>query len=668
MTDFTSQMGPVARRLRGEPNKDFSNGKELRFGSHGSLCVDLEKGTFYDFEDEEGGGVLDLIRRETGLKNGDAIRWLSDELGVDVDPRPEPEPWKIVSKPSNSKKATPRGPIIAKYDYRHEDGTLLYQSLRRDDAKRFQQRRPKPGGAGWEYTVKGVPKVPYRLFELRRKVAHNTVFVVEGEKDVDNLAALGFVATCNVEGAGSWTTDLNEHFRGCTVFILSDNDEPGRNHAQKVARNLHSIAESVRVVNLPDLPPKGDVSDWFEAGNDPGTLVEICKSFPEWEPIVEPEPKPTKSRFNELDWDEITFETKSNALVKGLFDNGTMSVIYGESGCGKSFFVSDLAFHIALGWEWRGRKVDQGAVVYIAAEGSTGFKKRIAAFKKQYPEIKGPVPFRLIPTSVNLLDPDTDVDDLIASMQAWAERVGFPLRLIVVDTLSRTLSGGNENASDDMGAFVRNVDRLRENTGAHTTVIHHSGKDAARGARGWSGLRASLDTELEISRDSDGTVSKMSRVKITKQKDLDTDDEFAFELEQVTLGLNEDGDPITSCTVNEVDAPAQNTRRHKLSDRDKMAISTLANLINTEGERLPKGTTYPTAGQQLCVELSRYRDTLYDRCFSGTSRDTFKKAFQRLREKLQAIGLIAIYGDKVWLPGHRDTTGTTSKVSRPDAG
>ena len=108
---------------------------------------------------------------------------------------------------------------------------------------------------------------PYRLPEMKRAV-HDTVFIVEGEKDADNLAKHGFVATTNIGGAGNWKPALNQHFAGKTVYILPDNDEPGAKHAVDVAQHLTGIAASVRIVNLPGLPEKGDVSDWIEAGGD----------------------------------------------------------------------------------------------------------------------------------------------------------------------------------------------------------------------------------------------------------------------------------------------------------------------------------------------------------------------------------------------------------------
>ncbi len=162
--------------------------------------------------------------------------------------------------------ARPKGKprIVATYDYRGADGTVLYQAVRYEP-KDFRQRRPKPDG-GWDWKVKGVPLVPYRLPELLAADQAATVYVAEGEKDVDALVKLGLVATTNVGGAGKWRPEYNEHLAHRQVAIPPDNDDAGRKHAHQVATALHGTAASVKVIELPGLPEKGDVSDWLAAG------------------------------------------------------------------------------------------------------------------------------------------------------------------------------------------------------------------------------------------------------------------------------------------------------------------------------------------------------------------------------------------------------------------
>lgn len=169
--------------------------------------------------------------------------------------------------------------IMEEYDYRDENGKVRYQVVRMDP-KSFRQRRPD-GRDGWIWNRQGIEPLPYRLPELI-KSSDQIVFIAEGEKDCDNLAKIGTVATCNSGGAGNWNPSLNQYFRGRDVVILPDNDEPGRRHANNVAENLHSIAKRVRVVALPGLDKKGDVSDWIASGGTAKDLYQLVNGTEKW--------------------------------------------------------------------------------------------------------------------------------------------------------------------------------------------------------------------------------------------------------------------------------------------------------------------------------------------------------------------------------------------------
>jgi hypothetical protein len=142
------------------------------------------------------------------------------------------------------------------------------------------QRHPRPAQHGDEAGC----RLHGRLFELRASAPRDPVLIVEGEKDFDRLAGLGFVATCNAGGANKWPAELNPHFRGLTVCILPDNDDAGRSHAEKVAASLYGVADSVRIVPFPGLGKGGDVSDWLDANGNPEQLVGLCEAAQPWEP------------------------------------------------------------------------------------------------------------------------------------------------------------------------------------------------------------------------------------------------------------------------------------------------------------------------------------------------------------------------------------------------
>lgn len=286
---YQELMEPVARYLLGEPNARLSKPDELRFGAHGSVALDLATGTFYDHEANEGGGVLDLVRlkSDSAKTRTDAAKWLEragflnvvkksnghDQNLKNTNQQKTPHPCLELEPSHEVMKSWPQArqpapAVVATYDYCDEAGALVFQVLRYEP-KTFRQRRPE--GSGWSWSVKGVRVLPYRLSALLADPAA-TVFLVEGEKDADRLAALGLVATCNAGGAGKWKKEHSEFLRARRVVVLPDNDEAGEKHAQQVERSLRGIAAEVRTLVLPGLPDKGDVSDWLDAG---GTLEEL---------------------------------------------------------------------------------------------------------------------------------------------------------------------------------------------------------------------------------------------------------------------------------------------------------------------------------------------------------------------------------------------------------
>jgi hypothetical protein len=211
------------------------------------------------------------VNRNTGLwychscAEGGTAKQFADRLGVDP--------------PSTST----RGPDAA-FVYTDEEGKPLFRSVRWPPKKFHLERYVGPGR--WEKGIKGVRRVPYRLHKLVK--ASGLSYIPEGEKDVHSLERLGLTATTNPMGAGKWRSEYNEFFRGRQVIIPTDNDEPGRQHAHDVARNLHGIAASVKVLEFPDLPEHGDVSDAIARGLTKEQLLARVEQAPEWTPASLP--------------------------------------------------------------------------------------------------------------------------------------------------------------------------------------------------------------------------------------------------------------------------------------------------------------------------------------------------------------------------------------------
>jgi len=354
------------------------------------------------------------------------------------------------------------------------------------------------------------------------------------------------------------------------------------------------------------------------------------------------------SRFGLLTWSEIDFDPKkSDMLIKGLIALDSAGLAFGDSGSGKTFLAGDLGLHVALGRLWFGRKVLQGGVIYLAAEGGLSMRRRVVAFREHHGIPKGDnVPFALIPSPVDLLHPLADMPELLALIERVAAGFAHPLRLVVIDTVSRTLAGGNENGPEDMGAFVRNVDVLRATTGAATLAVHHTGKDPARGGRGHSLLRAAIDTEIEVTKSPN---DDQSMATVTKQRDGETGRAFAFKLQRVDLGQDQDGEPVTSCVVMPIEnadaiKPGKTGRRPIPAEHLK-ALEYLKDAMVDNGELVTANGIPP--GTRV-VHVDHWRDRLKQRgLHDGT--DSGKKWFQRARASLITHERIVFDGSYVWI-------------------
>jgi hypothetical protein len=309
--DFAAHMQAVATALLGKPNPHLSKGTVLRFGTNGSMSVDIEKGTFYSHEDEDGdgGGVRHFIKREKGLEGAEAIEFMR-QSGCDVsDSRRMGNGTNGTHYSSAAKSAVEAKPEIeATFDYTDEKGQLLFQVVRKvfrkpdgtlvmtpqgKPEKKFLQRHRDPKTGVWLWNVQGIRIVPYKLPELLKAIAvPRTVFLVEGEKKVDALREAGLQATCSPMGAGKWRAEFAPYFAGAFVVILPDNDGPGRDHGEQIAASLHGTAKSVKVLTLPDLPHKGDVIDWLAAGHNAVELKNLVAKAPAWAPPAENQEAP----------------------------------------------------------------------------------------------------------------------------------------------------------------------------------------------------------------------------------------------------------------------------------------------------------------------------------------------------------------------------------------
>jgi len=448
--------------------------------------------------------------------------------------------------------------IVEAYAYTDESGNLLYEVLRYEP-KDFKQRRPN--GDGWVWSLGDCRRVPYRLPELLEAVSfERTIFIVEGERKVDLLRRWNIPATCNSGGAEKWLPEFSTHFKGADVVLLPDNDAPGRKHVETVAGSLVATGAAVRVLNLPGLGPKGDIVDWAAAGGTPEQFhALIDRDARQWQapegngldhhvetgPYVPP--GELQPKFQLVAWKDITFEMEEEWAVEGVFPRVGLSCVYGGPGTIKTFIVMDLYQCMAAGGFWAGRAVKQGAVVYIAAEGSNGIKKRIAGLKK-IRALKGlpeDIPFYLISKAPNFGTGEADRIELIRDIEA----LGVHPVAIGIDTAAQSMGGADENGQG-MAMLVTNATALFNHFKCLVTLIHHVPLADEERLRGKTDLIGALDLSLLSKREKGALVATLT---IKKLKDEDQEQSFTVHLVRAVLGTSKSGREVSTLVVESVE-------------------------------------------------------------------------------------------------------------------
>lgn len=357
--------------------------------------------------------------------------------------------------------------------------------------------------------------------------------------------------------------------------------------------------------------PEAVDSRWERAGNQgrsPVTMRSVLKQAAAL--TAKAESVETKRvRFKPQQAAEFMLRKPPSWIVKGLLPKADLAMVYGESGSGKSFFILDLCVAIARGVPWRGKRVKQHRVVYIAAEGAGGVRNRVQAFCEFHGIDSASLDLYLIGEQPNLLTID-DVGPLTEELKALGE-VG----VVVVDTLAQTTPGANENAGEDMGKALGHCRHIGQVTGALVLLVHHAGKDASKGARGWSGIRAACDAEIEITRNGEARCAS-----ITKLKDGDDTGDFGFRLHKVVIGQDEDGDEITSCVLQE----AEVSKKPPVQGKAQAAIwSVLSAFLGVAGDGMARAALISDAMLELPEPESGDKDR---------RRETIRRALSAMLE------------------------------------
>lgn len=553
-TDYSPLMKAVAATLLGEPNKALSSSEEWRYGSHGSVSVDLKRGLYFDHELGEGGGVLDLIALKTGRdangRSGGAVEWLRVQ--------------GLLAAPNGRSNGAARDfRVVATWSYMDEAGEVLFEVARLENGqlgtdgkrvKKYRQRRPD-GDGGYAYSVKGIRQVPYRLPELIENLAADrVVFVAEGEKCVDALMRIGIPATTNAMGAGKWPATLTPFFAGADIVILPDNDEAGRKHAALVEAQLAGTAHHVRILELPGLKAKGDVADWIDAG---GTAEDLFRMID----TIGPPPKSAASSATSdtnkatdavplpplslAEWQTRRDLADPDFVMGEWLSTTSRGIIIGPTGLGKTKVGLALAVAMATGRDflhWRAKR--KARVLYVDGEMSRRLLKRRQQDALREREVAVPDVDSLFVLSTE------DVENFqplnTAEGQRYIEmlidRKG-PFDIIIFDNIQALLAG--EMKEEEQWAKVLPWVRSLTRRSIGQVWFHHTGHDEAKGygskAREWQ-----MDFVALMERIQAGDADIALQMTFTKARERTPENRADFEPVVMSLRGSRWGSPSSA--------------------------------------------------------------------------------------------------------------------------
>jgi hypothetical protein len=351
----------------------------------------------------------------------------------------------------------------------------------------------------------------------------------------------------------------------------------------------------------------------------------------------------TLTRFN-----EISLSTSAVYLVKNLIPRAGLIIIWGPPKCGKSFWTFDVTMHIARGEPYRDRPVQQGTVVYLALEGGNGFRRRIEAYRRAHDVTEAP--FYLITDRVDLIHDHHSLID--CTREAITKEDGAPV-IVVIDTLNRSLDG-SESSDEDMAAYIQAADAIRAAFDCAIVIVHHCGVDGTR-PRGHTSLTGAVEAQIAVTRDDNKNIV----VEVEWLKDGREGDRIVSELETVTVGVDDDGEAITSCVVHAVDGasgsdqpPSASKKRGRGEAKSLVtfraafieALDTMGKFIRVRGD----------GPQVKAVNISDVKWQFNKRWATGETdperrKEAQRRAFERVLKALPPEFVTSVQDEGEWI-------------------
>ena len=552
-----------------------------------------------------------------------------------------------------SRNDKPKGRMVATYDYTDADGKLLYQVLR-FEPKAFSQRRPD-GNGGW------IPKledrrVLYRLSDLL-KFPDGTVFICEGEKDADRLAGLNLCAT--TVAAGKWTDECVRALAGRDIFILQDKDDAGRAKALAAANVLHASAASIRIVLLPDLPEKGDVSDWLDA--DPRRaekLERVCYDVPVWMPgaaVAEPAAAPTAAIRSDADRESetplpfINFTAWQGKAVpdrawtvKDRIPMSNVTLLSGEGSIGKSILSLHLSTAVVLGRDWLGTMPEKGPALVVCCEDDTEelwrrFDLIFSHYGAAYTEFKNLYVMALAGEEALLAVPSRNGLIQTTKLFGHIREAACDIRpkLIVLDNAA-DIFGGNENDRAQVRQFIGMLRSMAIAAGSGVLLTSHpslTGISSGTGLSGSTAWNASVRSRLYF-----------KRAKTEKDEEPEPDLRV---LEVMKSNYGPAGETITLKWKNGLFLPVAGTTGLEKLATEQAAEQLFLTLLDTFNQQCRNTSAKPNA--------PTYAPTLFAKEKQARDRGIRKHAFEVAMRSL-------FTADKIRLESYGPPSRGTSKL------
>jgi len=377
----------------------------------------------------------------------------------------------------------------------------------------------------------------------------------------------------------------------------------------------------------------------------------------EFEPVAEaqqegesilPDTVPLRriERFNFADDNE---EEEPDPLIESVLDSSGVGIAYGESSIGKTFVVMSMAYAIAAGKSWGGKKVKQGGVLYVATEGFGGMRKRVRALKKQFGG--GDIPFRVMLASINIHKNKADAELIAREAKQMEEDFGVPVRLVVIDTMSAAMAGADENSAQEASIVLQRMNQIARAANCSVLGVHHTGKNKDGGARGSYVFKANADFMLEI---------RQGEIVAEKKRDDEKIQPIGFNLKVVELGHTASGRRVSSCVAEILTGAQMAFGDMPLTKEAEKALRALENIQQADASD-PEGDDAPEhVWRAQEVDWAGWLDGYHvvanptvPRPAGGWRKTGLETALRRLRDELINCGRVQRKGRNQYVTTRR---------------